>query len=82
MVEWQRNQVLQVGLVETPLRGHVEYFWHVTAIVGAVIGATWALRTKLGDIEAALYTHVAKHEALEARVIKIEDARKARRDRQ
>lgn len=45
-------------------------------------GATWALRTKLSDIELAIRGHIvedkANHEAHEARIIQLE-GRKARK---
>lgn len=63
----------------------MDYFWHVVAVVGSVVGATWALRTKLSDIEHSLGTHVAtsNHDIadLKGRVVKLEDARKSRWDR-
>jgi hypothetical protein len=31
-----------------------------TTIAGSVIGATWLLRSKLGDIESALRAHIAE----------------------
>jgi hypothetical protein len=46
-------------------------------IAGLVIGATWALRSKLGDIEKALSAHVAsdtqQFRALDARVTRLEN---------
>ncbi len=61
-------------------------FWHAAALVGSIVGATWVLRSKLSDIEHELKTHIARstadHEALRARVINIEEARAARRNRE
>jgi hypothetical protein len=55
---------------------------HLVAILVAVVGATWALRTKLSDIEVALNGHVKKdeaaHDELDKRVIKLE-ARRVRK---
>lgn len=52
--------------------------------VGAtIVGATWALRTKLSDIEVALRGHVAEDKATfashDARIIKLESRRGQRR---
>lgn len=52
---------------------------HILEIVVPVIGATWVLRSKLGDIELALRGHVAqddeRHSNLKERVLKLEDYR-------
>ena len=49
----------------------------LVTILVAVTGATWALRAKLGDIEAALREHVAgcsvQLSGLAARVTRLED---------
>jgi hypothetical protein len=54
----------------------------VLTIAGAIGGATWALRTKLGDIELVLKEHVtndsAKFQALEAKVTLLEGRTKRR----
>ncbi len=60
----------------------METLVHVMAIVGTAVGATWVLRTKLSDIEAALNAHIsldaAKLKDLGARVIKLEGRQKRR----
>lgn len=43
--------------------------------VATVVGATWALRSKLGDIEHALTAYVTKLEDITTRVIKLEKRR-------
>lgn len=52
----------------------------IVTIAAAAIGATWALRTKLGDIEVAMAKHVEEdtqiHKSHEARVIKLEQRRR------
>ncbi len=54
----------------------MESILQTLAIAAAVIGATWTLRSKLGDIESALREHVASDAtafaALSNRVIKLE----------
>lgn len=50
--------------------------YHLIAIVGVAVGATWALRSKLDDVKNALFDHAkedAEHHAdHEARIIKLE----------
>lgn len=48
-------------------------------LCAAIAGATWALRTKLGDIELALREHVVEDKAIHDKVIKLEDAAKEKR---
>jgi hypothetical protein len=54
--------------------------YYVVAIIGSVIGMTWALRTKLADIEVAVKGHIAEdkieHESVNARIIKLESRRR------
>lgn len=54
----------------------------VAGTVGAVAGATWALRTKLSDIEVALRGHVEEDRAVqknhETRIISLEKRRQRR----
>lgn len=54
----------------------------VGAMIGAVVGATWALRSKLGDLEVALSGHVIEDKAVQkehaARIIKLEGRRAKR----
>lgn len=49
-------------------------------IVGSGIGATWAIRSKLSDIEVAIKQHVTEDKAefhkLASRVIQLEERRK------
>lgn len=51
----------------------------VITVVGAVVGATWALRGSLSKIEAAIAGHVLEdkqiHAAHEARILKLEKRR-------
>lgn len=46
------------------------------SVVVTAVGATWALRAKLSDIEVAIKGHIEKdeetHRAQEARIIKLE----------
>lgn len=55
----------------------------IVTIVLAALGATWALRSKLSDIESKLDGHVTrtdgKHAELEKRVVSLEEYRNARR---
>jgi hypothetical protein len=52
------------------------------AVIGAVVGATWALRTKLGDIEIAIRGHIIEDKAVqgdhEKRIVKLEGRRAKR----
>lgn len=54
-------------------------------VIGAVVGATWALRTKLSDIEVALRGHVAEDiasfAAHDSRLKSLEQKAKTRRAR-
>ncbi len=55
--------------------------WGLAAsLVVAISGATWALRSKLSDVETALKVHVieeaSKSEVLTGRVIKLEKRRR------
>ncbi len=54
----------------------------IVAILASAIGATWALRSKLGDIEKAMLEHVAAdaavHAAQEAKIFKLEGRRSKR----
>ncbi len=51
----------------------------ILTCVGSAMGATWLLRSKLSDIEAAIKGHVEAdeqhHKSMEARVIKLEGRR-------
>ncbi len=49
----------------------------VTVVV-AIAGATWALRSKLGDLETKLASVVEKITGHEARIIKLEGRAKRR----
>jgi hypothetical protein len=54
--------------------------YSLVALIGVAVGATWVLRSKLGDVESALGTHVARdderHADHEARIFKLEGRRK------
>lgn len=57
--------------------------WDLIITIGvAALAATWALRSKLSDIETKLGGHVERtqeqHTELERRVVKLEDYRKGR----
>lgn len=45
---------------------------HVMAVVGSAIGATWILSSKLSAIQISLAIVVARLEAVEGKVIKLE----------
>lgn len=51
----------------------------ILAIVGSAVGATWAIRSKLTDIEVAFARHSAedeqKHAAMNARILRLETER-------
>lgn len=55
-------------------------FISLVTFAGVVAGATWALRTKLSDIEVALKGHVTQDEEVHkdqgARILKLEGRRK------
>jgi len=50
----------------------METIVHVIAIVGSAVGATWILSSKLSAIQISLATVVARLEAVEGKVIKLE----------
>lgn len=54
-------------------------FGGILAIVGTTVGATWVLRSKLGDIELAIRGQGLRVDNIEARVIKLEAHRERRR---
>lgn len=55
-------------------------FGALAAMVATAVGATWALRSKLGDIEQAIHGHIetdlVTHKDQEARIIKLEQRRR------
>jgi hypothetical protein len=57
----------------------MDSYVHLFSILGAVVAATWLLRSKLSDIEVALRAHVVatEHELSDhrARIITLEDRR-------
>lgn len=59
-----------------------EWIGLISAILASAVGATWALRSKLSDIERALSEHVAsdttRFASQDARIIKLEGRRTKR----
>lgn len=57
-----------------------EWIGLISAILASAVGATWALRSKLSDIERALSEHVAldtsRFAAQDAKIIKLEKRRR------
>lgn len=54
--------------------------WDIVITIGiAAVGATWTLHAKLSDIERKLDNHISKTDALESRVVSLEDWRNGKR---
>ncbi len=53
----------------------------ILALIGAITGAAWLIRSKLADIEIALGVHLEEFKEFKGRVVRLETstAKKARR---